>query len=154
MSIGLQFDLGSIKRLQTRIERLGQLDRHELLTHLGGLMESQTRKRISEQQQSPDGQPWQAWTADYAATRRGGQSFLQGDGTGLLDSLTSDVNGDEVTTGSNLDYAAIHQFGGTPDMAPGPAGIPARPYLGFSQDNLDQIEATVDQFLDKHLERA
>jgi len=152
MSIGLQFDLGGIERLQRRIEKLGQMDRKDLLTQLGGLMESQTRRRISEEQQAPDGEPWQAWTSGHAATRHGGQSLLQGDGN-LVDSLASDVAGDEVTTGSILIYAAIHQFGGTPDMAAGPAGIPARPYLGFSQDNLDEIEATVDQVLDRQLER-
>lgn len=153
MSIGLQFDLGGIERLQERIQRLGRHEHKDLLIQLGGLMESQTRRRITEDQESPDGEPWQAWTADYAATRHGGQSLLQGQGH-LLDSITSEMIGDEIHTGSNLVYAAIHQFGGTPDMAPGPAGIPARPYLGFSRDNLDEIEATVDQWLDEQLERA
>ncbi|MFZ5785519.1 MAG: phage virion morphogenesis protein [Acidobacteriota bacterium] len=31
-----------------------------------------------------------------------------------------------------LRYAAIHQFGGTPKLAPGPRAIPARPYVGLS----------------------
>jgi phage virion morphogenesis protein len=115
--------------------------------------ESQTRRRISEEQQSPDGEPWQAWSANYAATRHGGQSLLQGEGD-LVDSITSEIEGDEALIGSNLIYAAIHQHGGTPDMAPGPAGIPAREYLGFSQDNLDEIETVADRWLDKHLEAA
>lgn len=153
MSIGLQYDLSSVARLQERIARLGNPDRRDLLEQLAGVAESQTRRRISEEQQSPDGEPWQAWSADYAATRHGGQSLLQGEGN-LVDSITSEIEGDEALIGSNLVYAAIHQHGGTPDMAPGPAGIPAREYLGFSQDNLDEIEAVADRWLDKHLEAA
>lgn len=153
MSIGVQYDLASVARLQERIAKLGDIDRRGLLEQLAGVAESQTRKRINEEQQSPAGEPWQAWSADYAATRHGGQSLLQGEGD-LVDSITSEIEGDEALIGSNLVYAAIHQFGGTPDMAPGPAGIPAREYLGFSQDNLDEIEAVADRWLDKHLEAA
>lgn len=153
MSIGLQFDLSSIGRLQERIARLGNVDRQDLLEQLAGVAESQTRRRITEEQETPDGEPWQAWSADYAATRHGGQALLQGEGN-LVDSITSEIEGDEALIGSNLVYAAIHQFGGTPDMAPGPAGIPAREYLGFSRDNLDEIEAVADRWLDKHLEAA
>ena len=151
MSIGVQYDLASVARLQERISKLGNIDRRNLLEQLAGVAESQTRKRINEEQQSPAGEPWQAWSADYAATRHGGQSLLQGEGE-LVDSITSEIEGDEALIGSNLVYAAIHQHGGTPDMAPGPAGIPAREYLGFSQDNLDEIEAVADRWLDKHLE--
>jgi phage virion morphogenesis protein len=153
MSIGVQYDLAGVARLQERIAKLGSLDRRGLLEQLAGVAESQTRRRISEEQQSPDGEPWQAWSANYAATRHGGHSLLQGEGD-LVDSITSEIEGDEALIGSNLVYAAIHQFGGTPDMAPGPAGIPAREYLGFSQDNLDEIEAVADRWLDKHLEAA
>ncbi|WP_431474801.1 phage virion morphogenesis protein [Marinobacter sp. KM021] len=153
MSIGVQYDLASVARLQERIAKLGEIDRRGLLEQLAGVAESQTRKRINEEQQSPAGEPWQAWSADYAATRHGGQSLLQGEGN-LVDSITSEIEGDEALIGSNLVYAAIHQHGGTPDMAPGPAGIPAREYLGFSQDNLDEIEAVADRWLDKHLEAA
>lgn len=153
MSIGLQFDLSSVSRLQERIARLGNVDRQDLLEQLAGVAESQTRRRISDEQETPDGEPWQAWSANYAATRHGGQALLQGDGN-LVDSITSEIEGDEALIGSNLVYAAIHQFGGTPDMAPGPAGIPARAYLGFSRDNLDEIEAVADRWLDKHLEAA
>lgn len=154
MSIGLQFDLSSIGRLQERIARLGNIDRRGLLEQLTSEVESQTRERItSGAEKAPDGEPWQSWTSRYAATRHGDNSMLDGEGD-LEDSITSEIEGDEALIGSNLVYAAIHQFGGTPDMAPGPAGIPARAYLGFSRDNLDEIEAVADRWLDKHLEAA
>ncbi len=151
MSIGLQFSLASVERLQERINRLSDIKRKDLLEQLAGVVESQTRRRISEDKESPDGEPWQAWSADYAATRHGGQSLLEGEGD-YIDSITSEIEGDEALIGSNLVYFAIHNFGGTPDMAPGPAAIPARQSLGFSPDNLDEIEAVADRWLDKHLE--
>jgi phage virion morphogenesis protein len=40
-----------------------------------------------------------------------------------------------------LVYAAIHQFGGTEGMAPGPAAIPARPYVGLSPESVAKIAA-------------
>lgn len=150
MSIGVQFDLRGIERLQARLERLSRIERKSLLVQIGSLVESQTRKRISEIQQSPSGEPWKAWTKDYARTRKGDHSLLQGEGN-LIDSITSEIEGDEALIGSNLDYAAIHQFGGTPDMAPGPAGIPARPYLGFSLADEVEIETVAEEWLDKHL---
>lgn len=162
MSIGLQFDLSSVARLQERIARLANPDRKDLLEQLASRVESQTRRRISEEEESPDGQPWQAWTASYAATRSGGASLLQGAskgkdkgiGGGLIDSITYEIKGDEALIGSNLEYAAIHQYGGTPGMKPGPAGIPARPYLGYSPENLADLEEIADRWLDKHLEEA
>jgi len=153
VSIGLEFDLSSVERLQRRIERLANPDRRRLLEQMAGMVESQTRERItSGGEQAPDGEPWQAWTARYAANSRSNHSMLDRGGD-LSDSITWEVNHDEAEVGSNLDYAAIHQHGGTPGMAPGPAGIPAREYLGFSQGNLDDIEAVADTWLDNHLKK-
>jgi phage gpG-like protein len=39
-----------------------------------------------------------------------------------------------------LIYAAIHQFGGLPSMAPGPAAIPARPYVGMSSASKGDVQ--------------
>lgn len=153
MSVSLRTDFSGIERLQARIGRLANPDRRALGEQLGSLVESQTRRRLSEDQESPDGVPWAPWTPDYAKSRHGGQSLLQGEGD-LIDSITFDVQNDQVEVGSNLIYARIHQEGGEAGMAPGPAGIPARPYLGFSNDNLAEIQAVADRWLDRHLEQA
>jgi len=47
---------------------------------------------------------------------------------------------------TNKTYAAIHQAGGTPDMPPGPAGVPARPYMYISDDTETEIEKEVEDF--------
>ncbi|MBU2713731.1 phage virion morphogenesis protein [Zooshikella sp. WH53] len=67
--------------------------RHELLDTLGATVESQTRRRIEEEQTAPDGSPWPTWSSGYAATRHGNQSLLQNEGH-LVDSLHSSVWGD------------------------------------------------------------
>ena len=96
MSIGVQYDLAGVARLQERIAKLGNLDRRALLQQLAGVAESQTRERItSGAEKAPDGEPWQAWTARYAATRHGNNSMLDGEGN-LADSITSEIEGDEA----------------------------------------------------------
>ncbi|GIU26221.1 phage virion morphogenesis protein [Shewanella sp. MBTL60-007] len=49
--------------------------------------------------------------------------------------LTSSLSGASLEFGSSEEYAAMHQFGGTDYMPAGPAGIPARPYLGLSPED-------------------
>ena len=58
-----------------------------------------------------------------------------------------ELDADELRVGSNLVYAAIHQFGGTPDMHPGPAAIPARAYLGLSDADVVEIEDELEHWI-------
>lgn len=53
----------------------------------------------------------------------------------LYDSLRPEYGADFAQLGTDRPYGAIHQFGGTPDMAPGPADIPPRPFLGISEED-------------------
>ncbi|MEX0732845.1 MAG: phage virion morphogenesis protein [Aquisalimonadaceae bacterium] len=152
MSIGLRVDTSGIEGLVERINRLGRAERAALMGDLAAEGESQTRRRIQEEKTAPDGTPWAAWSPAYARGRHGGQSLLQGEGD-LLDSMTSGAGDDYAEWGSNLIYAAIHQEGGTPDMPAGPAGIPAREYLGLSDENLADMDGIVENWLDDHMRR-
>ncbi len=115
------------------------------------LVESQTRRRIEDERTAPDGAPWPLWSERYKKSRHKGNTLLRGEGD-LVDSISGAFDGtDEVSVGSNLVYAAIHQFGGTDDMAPGPAGIPARPYLGLSGENADEIRDMVQDIFAERL---
>lgn len=147
MSLQLNINMSQIDRLGARIRALGDIDRSELLEGLAAEVESQTRRRLSDEKTAPDGTPWAAWTDDYAATRHGGHSLLESSGD-LIDSIESVPSDDSVEIGSNLIYAAIQNLGGTEDMAPAPAGITARQYLGFSDDNLTDLQFGVDDFID------
>jgi phage virion morphogenesis protein len=179
MSVRLEYDLSAINRLNQRIARLADLDRRGLMQTVGAVVESQTRKRLANEKRSPDGTPWEAWSEQYAGTRHGGHSLLEGDGN-LIDSLTHEVSADAVEIGSNLIYARIHQDGSGDEPVNVPAhqrritkafgrdlpfpvwanvkayafnqNIPARPYLGLSKDNEAELEDVIENFLMEVLE--
>ena len=137
-----------LERLNKRLAEMtaGLKDFGPLLEGLGAEVESQARRRISEEKASPDGTPWQPWSEAYGETRRGGHSLLEGEGD-LLDSIQYVVDGDRVEIGSNLIYAAIHQHGGDDVGIP----IPARPYLGISPENEEDLVAIIDDWARQQL---
>lgn len=124
----------------------------DMLPSLAVLVESQTRRRIAEEQTGPDGKPWPAWSLDYAMTRRPGQSLLMASGD-MLDSIAGEVTAnDAITVGSDKVQAALMQFGGTANMAAGPAAVPARPFLGLSDDNLNEVADLVSLAVREHMQ--
>lgn len=141
MSFGLKIDLVGWDRLEQSIrdQIRGLEDPRELLDQIGGLVETQTRNRIANEKKGPDGKKWEPWSINYAKTRHGNQSLLMGEGD-LLDSIQYSVTKDQVEIGSNLIYAATHQYGDK-RRAFGHTSveIPARPYVGLSEGGTDEI---------------
>lgn len=144
----IRIESDAVGRLNRRISELAArlTDFRPLLESVGAEIESQTRRRISEENAAPDGTPWQPWSDDYAETRHGGHSLLEGEGE-LLDSIQYLVEGDRVVVGTNLVYGAIHQFGGDEVGIP----IPARPYLGIGPENEEDLEAVINDWADRQL---
>jgi len=150
--------LQDFERLTTRLQRMERIDKGALLDVLGNLMANQTRRRIQDEKQSPSGEPWQEWSATHAATRHSGQSLLQGGGD-LQDSIQHVVTGDQVETGSNMVYAGVQQrgakqgeFGRTGRNGPIPWGdMPAREYLGLSEENAAELIDTANRWLDMEI---
>ena len=88
---------------------------------------------------SPFGQKWPALSENYVERprKKGGRGgdaapILQRSGQ-LAGSLHGVATATTATVGVSKIYAAIHQFGGTPGMLPGPAAVPKRPYLPIDQ---------------------
>ncbi|MDG4811660.1 phage virion morphogenesis protein [Hydrogenovibrio sp. 3SP14C1] len=134
--VGFHIEIQGLARVNDRLNRLIENDaQKQLLEIVGATSESQTRRRISEDKTSPDGEPWADWSKDYAKTRHSGHSLLENEGD-LLDSIQYQVSGGEVAIGSNLDYAAIRQFGGAEVGRP---NDPAREYLGISDADHDEL---------------
>jgi phage virion morphogenesis protein len=127
---------------------------HLPMKEIGAALLTSTQQRF-ENEESPEGDPWKD-LAISTQLRRTSKTSIRGNEHKLRDkgllyaSLTYIASDFEVAVGSNRKYAAIQQFGGTDDMPPGPAGVPARPYLGLSSD--DEIE--VGDILIEHLGRA
>lgn len=149
-SVGLQFDLSSIERLAKRVSNLADAANTELLYAVGAEVESQTRRRLQDEKTSPDGEPWKELTDNYADRKKGSGGILELEGD-LIDSIDNQVDSGLVEVGSNLIYSAIHQEGGTDDMPAGPAAIEARPFLGLSDDNIDDLADLLDGFVDDHI---
>ena len=159
MSVEFQVDTRELDRLARRLSALSQIDQQDVLEGIGALVESQTKDRIRNEKTAPDGTPWEPWKDWYASTRHGGQSLLVGEGdrddsAHLDSSIQYIVEGDEVSVGSNLPYAAMHQFGGTtsPKSWMPNKEIPARPYLGLSTDDRDGLADVMEGFLQDQLE--
>ncbi|WP_321447351.1 phage virion morphogenesis protein [uncultured Cohaesibacter sp.] len=141
--------------------RFARLQASELLDALGAIGVSQTQRRISDEQQGPNGEAWAPLNPRYASSKRGSGGLLQGEGD-LVTSMDHIVGASEVSWGSPLVYAAIHHFGGTITPKNGDklvfsiggetieadaVDIPARPYLGISSDNAAEIEDTALMFI-------
>ncbi|MGO1072571.1 phage virion morphogenesis protein [Lysobacter sp. CA199] len=103
-------------------------------------------------QTAPDGSKWAPLTPRYAKrkSKKGYTGPLLVRERKLRGELRPDWGADfaEVAT-ANVAYAAIHQFGGQAGMAPGPAAIPAREYMGLAEDDLAWIEETVADHFDR-----
>lgn len=128
-----------LDRFQQALQRVSRFRRQVLLDRMAELMLEQNRRRLDEQKESPDGSPWAPLSPEYAA-RKGGGDLLE-ESHHLLDSLQAQSGQDGVTLGSNLVYAAVHLYGDDSK------GIPARPYLGFSDDDLVELGEVAESFL-------
>jgi phage virion morphogenesis protein len=127
--------------LRQALSRLAAADLDEIAFAAGQMVEDQTRRRIADEKIGPDGLPWAAWSPDYAATRSAKHSLLIGEGNpGLLESIQNYTEGETVRVGTPLVYGAIHQMGGA---GTGKPGLPARPYLGLSEANRQEITELV-----------
>lgn len=150
MTFTLIADFGGI---QTKFEELSRKssDLRAVMADIAEGMLHRTEDRFDEQV-APDGTKWAALTPSYERrkARKGFDTPLLFRSGRLRGELRSEWGSDyaEVAT-APLPYAAIHQFGGKPDMPPGPAAIPKRPYLGVSDEDEVWILGTLTNWLER-----
>ena len=131
--VGVEVDDARVRASLRRL--VGTLARpREAFDRIGSYLVTATLERF-DRETGPDGKPWQK-SARALAT--GGLTLT--DTGGLRDSITHNVAGDGrgVEVGSNLVYAAIHQFGGQAGRGRS-VTLPARPYLGIDTRDADAI---------------
>lgn len=173
MSAGLEMTENGLDRLQAALRTVLETDYRDLFEVFGGEAVSQTQRRIAEEKRAPDGSRWPAWSEGYAATRHGNQTLLQSSGA-LIESMTHNVlSARSVEVGSNVAYAAIHNFGGKVRVTAKSRRyfwaqykktgderwkrmaltkrdsfeIPQREFLGVSPDDEEDLVALVQDFL-------
>lgn len=152
MSVGLSVESADLERLRTRLYALSKLTHEPLLESLGAIVESQTRRRFTEEKADPKGKRWRDWSEEYAASKHGksknhephpgdrresqGHSILFLDGD-LHDSMHFQTAFDEVEIGSNMDYAAAQN-----EM---------RQFIGLSPQNTDEVLETIEDYIDREM---
>lgn len=128
-------DAEIIGHLHNLIEATGNAK--PALDHFSEYMTKVTREQRFEQSQDPWGHAWEAIKYDkpYNADK---PLVLDGN---LMGELHPQNNERELQFGSNLGYAATHQFG-RPDN-----NIPARPFLGLNDQDKQELIQTLKDFL-------
>jgi phage gpG-like protein len=154
MSISITLDVSDLDAALKRLRPLFDFDPSELMTTLGALGESQTRRRISEEKTAPDGTPW--------APNVAGTSILVDSGQHLLYSIAWTASPEEAEWGATWEHAHVHQDGmtivpkesdrlvfqlGGRTVFAKEVTIPARPFVGLSEDNRREIlDVITDHF--------
>lgn len=96
-------------------------------------------------EQAPDGTPWEPLDPKYQARKKkNADKILVLDGY-LKDLLDYNETETEMKLGTNLLYGATHQFGDPT------RGIPARPFLGLSESDRQDVLEILNEYLSEPL---
>jgi phage virion morphogenesis protein len=133
MAIVIQIDVDDSK-VQAMLQRLIAFGSHprKAMEDIATYGESSTRQRFADQA-GPDGA---AWLPSQRVQEKGGKTLIKD--RHLLDSIVSSAGDNGAEWGSNLIYAAIHQFGGQAGRGR-KVEIPPRPYLGINSEDEENI---------------
>lgn len=163
VSIRVDSNAPQVLRLLTAIREMGEHPR-PLLEQLAFLGENSTRERF-DNQTDPDGRRWKP---SLRVQLQGGKTLTK-DGH-LGDSITSRADDDAAEWGTNRIYAAVHQFGATIKAKNGGflqfplAGggwvakrqvtVPARPFLGLSREDEQDVLDLAGRFITGLIQRS
>lgn len=156
MTIRILAEDAEVQAWFERLIDLGQ-DLRPVLADFGELLVESTQRRFAEGR-APDGTPW------APLKYRQGRPLLD---TGTMrDQIASEVGPDYVEIVATAKQARWHQFGTDPYVivprtrqalawpgGPGPRkrvhhpGLPARPFLGLSDEDRAQMDAVVRAYL-------
>jgi len=109
-------------------------DASPALRDIGEHLTESTQDRMDDEV-DPSGNPWEPLsvnTIEQKSLSSQSDKVLRGYGT-LADTLNYQLSDNQLMFGSNMEYAATHQFGRES------ANIPAREFLGFSDEDENEI---------------
>lgn len=134
-------------------------DPRPMLLDIGEALVNSTRDRFSAQR-GPDGQTWKSLSPRYLETKSPNPGKILQRRGDLVRQIFPQVEGATLLVGTDRVYGAVHQFGAlkgafgkTRRGAPIPWGdIPARPFLGISDDDAAEIIAITRDHLQARLQ--
>lgn len=129
---------------------VGLADTTPLMQDIAQYLFNDARERF-RRERAPDGSKWAPRSqSTLDAYRRQGSPWgriLQKEGS-LIGSLATDAGNGFAEIFVNQPYAAMMQFGGSKRRFPQLWGdIPARPFLGFEQPQIDTMTKIVSEWL-------
>lgn len=130
--------VAALQRLQQHVSDLTPVYRD-----IGEQVQNQTKQRFRDQV-DPDGIPWRDYAPlndEYQARKdKNADKILIYDGY-LSGGIHYQATGQGVEIGTNEKYGATHQYGREED------GIPARPFLGLSDDDKAEVLEIIEQHI-------
>lgn len=153
MGVSIRFHMDGIDDVLVRLDPLLDVEPGPLMDGIAALGESQTRRRIESEKTAPDGTPWKE--------NHTGTPILRRTGRHLLDSVASVSGSEHAEWGASWEFAHVHQTGMTivPRSAKALAfsiggnfvmsqevTVPARPFVGLSEDNRGEILDLVSDY--------
>ena len=102
------------------------------LLEIGEYLTESTEQRFADQV-DPDGNSWKALSPKYASKKKRNADLILVLNTYLGSTIAKNATNTSVEVGSNLIYAATHQFGDDE------RNIPARPFIGISTADETEI---------------
>lgn len=157
MSVSIIITETGFARADAALAKIENFKPATMLEGIATSIQRQTRNRIEDEKQGPNGERWPPNSEGTSTLYREGH---------LSRSIAYAVSGNQIAVGSSRPYAAIHQYGG-PIVAKNAAALafrignafvrvkkvnmPARPYLGLSADNraeiIDEVAAYIRRLL-------
>lgn len=152
---------GDVSALLRRMRSYSEIDRKNLNAALAETARESTLERF-RQSRDPDGKKWKT---SIRAESTGGRTLI--DTAQLRNSIKSYYDDKGFAVGTNAKHGSTHQFGakdrtirakttrGLRFQVGGKwvtkqqvkVDIPARPFLGLSSEDMEEIKATVEEFI-------
>lgn len=164
LSISVEVLDATVRRAFASLEQM-MGDTTPVMRAVGTGLVSSTHQRFASQT-DPEGARWIALNPAYASGKR--NSRILTESGRLRSSINARASNDRVEIGTNVIYAAVHQFGATirPVNAPKLAfriggslirasevTLPARPFLGISSQDEAMIADVVFGFIERYSKR-
>lgn len=140
MQLDFSIDDAGVRAAFARLQQLG-VDARPVMREAAAALADSTEQAFANERDPETGEAWLSLSKKYKKWRdKKGYTgkILQMKGM-LSMSINTGYSAKQAWIGSPLIYAPIHQLGGLPDMPPGPAAVPARPYLGLDNTGRGEI---------------
>jgi phage virion morphogenesis protein len=156
-SISVRLD-GDTDKLLAKLHTMGNVDKAGIMNAIAEGLRTSTVERFSKQE-SPDGAKWQP---SIRVSQKGGKSLILS--SALRTSIKAESDSSGAAVGTNLVYAATHQFGDERTIRAKKSKylkfqigdkwvsvpsvhvrIPARPFLGVSKEDEEEIKEILEE---------